>query len=187
MSESSRSNSGIVLASDRIRASMPPPPPEVVRQKVAAVAAAYEGWTDWDYDRWNLPYRPGTNKCNLFVADVLERAGIPVPNMNGAIFGVPFYPPLAGQWADPGVEIPGWIVLDREVEPGPGDIVAEKISYRDASGHVGIVVYTEDGKKLESISVSNRVRPETVLRSDFGFRDDAVSVFRRYVGPGRSL
>jgi len=165
---------------------MSPPPPETVRKQVVAAAESHLGSQAWDINRPNFPYGPGSNKCNLFVADVLNEAGVPVPNINGSFLGSPIYPPLAAQWADPSVDIPGWVVLDPATPPMPGDVVAEKINYRDASGHVGIVVAKKDGG-LATISVDSHSRPETIHRTAFGFRPDERPVFRRYVGPGRSI
>lgn len=48
-------------------------------------------------------------------------------------------PPTADQWADPKYKIPHWRVLGKEEKPKAGDVVAQQISYRDASGHVMIV------------------------------------------------
>jgi len=51
------------------------------------------------------------------------------------------YYPLAGQWADKGLEIPGWPVVSGGPDRAePGDVIAEAHHYSDATGHVGIVV-----------------------------------------------
>jgi hypothetical protein len=59
----------------------------------------------------------------------------------------------------------------------PGDVAAQKISYSDASGHVGIV--TGPGKTVSASSVTG-----TIVENDWGFRSDQQGevVFRRYVG-----
>ena len=73
-----------------------------------------------------------TNKCNLFVCDVLLDALGVCPKRHGTLGG----PLSAGDWADPSKKIPGFIVVST---PQPGDIVAIAFPYRDATGHVGIV------------------------------------------------
>ena len=184
---SSRSRNNIQNVGYKIESPMPPPAPETARKQVVQAAEKQEGSKDWDINAKRSPYPAGANKCNLFVAEMLAEAGIPVPNESGSIFGIPRYPPLAAQWADPSVEIPGWIVLPPGTQPQPGDVVAEKINYSDASGHVGIVVEKEDGSGVETMSVDSHSRPERVKRTSFGFRSTEHPVFRRYVGPGASI
>jgi RHS repeat-associated protein len=79
-----------------------------------------------------------TNKCNLFVYDVLAEAGI-APPLRPRRFGLvpPQYPPLAGDYADPTYPIPNLTVVSGP--PQAGDIIAAKKFYLDASGHAGIV------------------------------------------------
>jgi hypothetical protein len=122
------------------------------------------------------PYPADTNKCNLFVYEVLNRAGTPVP-MNVRFswrgFGNVSYPPLANEWADPGVTIAGWEVV---TNPRAGDVVA--IKGDGGSGHVGIVM--EPGKTMSVNTVSGNVKVK-----DLGFvgKDPSqAAVFRRYVG-----
>ena len=109
--------------------------------------------------------------------------------MSGSL--IPRYPPVAAQWADPKVEISGWRVLGADEQPMPGDVVAEKINWSDASGHVGIVV-EKAGGGVETMSVT-AAKPggiETIMRTNFGFRGSGnemgAPVFRRYVGSSRS-
>lgn len=128
----------------------------------------------WAYDADRPPYPPDTNKCNLFVYETLTKSGKPVPmkerwswsNMKNVK-----YPPLAGQWADPSVEIPGWEVV---TNPQPGDVAAIAHDYSDASGHVAIV-----SGPNSSISATG----EEVVENDWGFRPGQTPTFRRYVGP----
>jgi hypothetical protein len=144
---------------------------------IVAEARKHVGSGNWDEAVDRGPYGPGRNKCNLFVYEVLNAAGTPVPmkiRFSVSSFGNVKYPPLAGQWADPGVDIPGWEVVK---DPRPGDVVALKENYGDASGHVGIV--TGPGT---SVSVSSYTG--TVVENNWGFRSDHKDdvVFRRYVG-----
>ena len=75
----------------------------------------------------------------------------------------------------------------KEAGVEPGDVVAEKINYSDATGHVGIVVDNQQ-------TVSQWSSPmEIVGQNNYGFRPDndpnpngheSNAVFRRYVPPG---
>ena len=97
--------------------------------------------------------------------------------------------PTAAQWADPSFKIANWVVLKPGESPEPGDVVAEKINYSDATGHVGIVVDNQQ-------TVSQWSSPtESVGQNNYGFRSDndpnpnghrSNEVFRRYVPPGHS-
>ena len=143
---------------------------------IPAAARQHVGSAAWAHSVAKPPYSAGTNKCNLFVYEVLNGAGMPVPmriRFSWREFGNVKYPPLAGQWANPNETIPGWEVV---TNPRPGDVVAMKEDYSDASGHVGIV--TGPGT---SVSVSSLTG--TVVENDWGFRPDQKDVvFRRYVG-----
>jgi cell wall-associated NlpC family hydrolase len=143
---------------------------------IPAEAKKHVGSSAWAHSANKPPYSPGTNKCNLFVYEVLNGAGTPVPmkiRFSWRSFGNVKYPPLAGQWADPDVTIPGWEVVQ---SPRPGDVVAMKEDYSDASGHVGIV-----SGPGTSVSVSSSTG--SVVENDWGFRSDQKDVvFRRYVG-----
>lgn len=122
-------------------------------------AAEKVGSTDWSYDA-----KPQSWKCNKFVFDVLNEAGAKVPKLRG-------WPPLAGQWADPKVAIPGWAVVDGE--PQPGDVVALKRISSDATGHVAVVV--APGRSVGA-------HYDMVKEGTFGFEPDYTYTFRRYVG-----
>lgn len=145
-----------------------------IRNNIVRIAENYEGSTAWGYyvAKGNFPAR--CNKCNLYVYDVLKKAGANpgLPHVNGK------FPSTAADWANPFVKIPGWIVLTSKQAPMPGDIVAVQENYSDATGHVGIVI----GPNLTS-SFSSYT--QQVTENDWGFRSDngGWPVFRRYVGP----
>jgi cell wall-associated NlpC family hydrolase len=143
---------------------------------IPAEAVKHVGSSAWSHSANKPPYPPGTNKCNLFVYEVLNAAGTPVPmriRFSWRNFGNVKYPPLAGQWADPHQPIPGWEVV---TNPRPGDVVAVKEDYSDASGHVGIV--TGPGTSVSASSVTG-----TVVQNNWGFQPGQKDVvFRRYVG-----
>lgn len=153
------------------------------RATIAAEALKYRNRPDWAYSATKGPYGPGTNKCNLFVYDVLAAAGAPVPmrvRWSWREFGDVKYPPLAGQWADPGVNISGWVVLKVPPDsPQPGDVAAMKGDYDDASGHVGIVTSLNPPSTVSVPSDS-----PVVEERGWGFRpnEQGQVVFRRYVG-----
>lgn len=83
-------------------------------------------------------FPPKTNKCNLYVYDVLKK--------QEQVQGFPhFYrtnPPTAADWANPKFKIPGWVIIDMNQKPMSGDVVAVKEDHLDATGHVGIVIGT---------------------------------------------
>ncbi|HBL58676.1 MAG TPA: hypothetical protein DDZ80_09215 [Cyanobacteria bacterium UBA8803] len=147
-----------------------PPPQEnaIVRE-----ARRHIGSGTWAYSANRPPYGSGTNKCNLFVYEVVNNAGAPVPmqeRWSWSQFEYVQYPPLAGQWANPSFTIPGWVVV---TEPQPGDVAAIAINYSDASGHVAIV----SGPNTTISATANEV-----VENDWGFRAGQTPTFRRYGG-----
>ena len=98
------------------------------RTRVAVSYFGSEWWAPWSPHggiRW-----VGKPKCNLFVYDVLNDAGEPIPLINGGK-----YPPTASQWADSNVEIGDWIVVK---EPKTGDVIS-------TGKHLGIVLWPSYG------------------------------------------
>jgi len=158
-----------------------------VRERIAAIAKSYIGSNQWAYDKARGPYGPDTNKCNLFVHEVLGEAGAALAYMNGGVaynlFGIgdAKYPVLAGQWGDPNFAIPGWSVVNGA--PMPGDIVAQQSFYADASGHVGIYLPGSLGQH-QTVSVSSNT--QTVVHNGWGYRSSDWKkgdiVVRRYTG-----
>ena len=171
-----------------------PPPKEhfVNPAEIARLARKYVGSKRW-LDK------VGANQCNIFVFDVLNEEAAPPPMIGGNLgslrnwLGVGKNPPTAGEWADPSTDILGWKVVDcGPARALPGDIVAEQIDYRDASGHVGIVV----GLCQTASADSTASPPGTITISDYGFRRDSDKhahgkaskcIFRRRVNYCRSL
>lgn len=148
----------------------PVSPIDLIREKISAKAAAMERSPLWQYAAARGAFKPNTNKCNLFVAEMARAAEAAVPNIRGFR---KTYPPTAGDWADPGVTIRGWIVV---TVPKPGDVVAVAHRYSDATGHCGIVV----GKGQTASANANEGGRITV--NDWGFREGDAPTFRRYVG-----
>lgn len=137
---------------------------------IVQVAKTKVGRQDWMYSKEKGDFGKNTNKCNLFIFDVLVEAGIkPPPVVAKYIFLS--RPPTAGEWADPSISIQGWTIVN---EPEPGDIVAEAHNYSDATGHVGIVV-----DKKQTVSASALVGG-VIVQNDWGFRNENKPTFRRY-------
>ena len=181
-----------------------------VREQIAENAREKIGSEVYRTDREYGDFQEDSNKCNVFVADVLDEASVSPgdtrqTNLTGYAIqviadgltatpgGVPnfvspppereFVPPLAGDWADPDVELEGWEVIDpEETTPMPGDVAAEPVDYSDATGHVAIVV-SEDTTVGTDSNFHGLIR-----ETDWGFRTDGVRrgqiedvVFRRFV------
>ena len=111
------------------------------RSRIAATARKYRGSTAWAFDKRKDGFGPNTNKCNKFVYDVTKEAGAPA-TVTGSD-GKP-RPPLAAEWADPRVSIPGWRILGPNEQPQPGDVAAYKLpGHVTYTGHSGIVTSTD--------------------------------------------
>lgn len=142
-------------------------------KKIIDTAMKYRGSTVWAYsaakstrhpDGHTRDFSAGTNKCSLFVHDVLTEAGLKVPWIEyGRISRMlPWYqklsPPVAEEWATAGKLATNW---NSSSTPQPGDVGAYKVNYADASGHVGFVV-------CPGVTIS--AGSKTVLVNDAGFR-----------------
>jgi hypothetical protein len=148
---------------------------------IAEIARSYIGSTSWNYEVAKSNFKTNTNKCNLFVYEVLSEAnaspGLPNGNPIRKLFGYGS-PPTAGQWANPDYEISGWVVLSAGEQPSPGDVAAQAINYIDATGHVAIV--TGDGLTTGTSSIG----VEQIKETDWGFgvEQEGKIVFRRWEG-----
>jgi hypothetical protein len=152
------------------------------RSKIVQIAASNIDSRAWSYGARNGWYGKQTDKCNLFVHDILTQAGASPGTPNG-FFHV--YPPTAEQWADPNYFIPGFRVLGPNEAPEPGDVVAQKLGYSDATGHVMII-----GSHHDFIGTGNSGNGPHGTIEDIPFRDNlgpaeiarGPLVFRRWVG-----
>jgi hypothetical protein len=169
--------------------SFPLSPGQITRANIALTAEDYIGSTRWSYDTTDprtlaMGYPLGTNKCNLFVAQILGWNSVDVgfPN-KGQYFS---HPPKPSQWADLSYAIPGWMVLGVGAKPEPGDIAAQSASFSDASGHVMIV---GTGNTLVGTVDIPNIEPQGVV-ARIGMKQNIVPidlakgpiVFRRYTG-----
>jgi hypothetical protein len=86
---------------------------------------------------------PGDNKCNVFVYQVCQSAGVSVPLDAGG------WPPRAYDWFNSGFPIAGWSFRDLWRNPSPGQVVSRYLwdwvpivdRIPGTSAHVGIVDY----------------------------------------------
>jgi hypothetical protein len=125
----------------------------LIRQKIVESAQKHIGSPAWDFNLAKGTYPEKTDKCNLFVYEMLTGAGASPGTPHGWI-----HPsgPRAGEWADPNYAIPGWRVLGPDEPPQPGDVVAQPRDYPNgASGHVVIV-----GSNNTFIGVGKPEHPE---------------------------
>jgi RHS repeat-associated protein len=141
-------------------------------QDIVNIARGYIGSTIWAYDNSKDGIGKGKNKCNQFVGDVLNEAGIGFPNdIYGWIHSegeVGRYP-NAGEWANPYFTIPGWEIV---YDPQPGDIAAIATNYSDATGHVGIVSGL-------GTTISHSSHLDMIVENSWGFDPGQSPTFRR--------
>lgn len=133
-----------------------------------------------------VTFGSGTNKCNIFVNDVLTESGVKVAWIeHGKSTNIPFYkrlsPPTAGEWANSSKLLNSWSV---ENTPEPGDVGAYSYNYSDASGPVGIII--ADGvtisagwNKIELNDCGFRVKYNTASEPS---QEHDFTIFRRYKG-----
>jgi hypothetical protein len=145
------------------------------------------GSTEWAFSKAKGIYPANTNKCNLFVDDMLRPEGLAPPFVErGMLYTLrdkvtggnrASHPVLAGQWADEKREITGW---KRVGNPQIGDIAAYAFDYGNASGHVGIVTSLNGGVRI----TSHLPQTQTVIETDvktFMNGENHVMVYRRYM------
>ncbi len=111
-------------------------------------------------------------KCNRFVADMAFEAGYSVPAIHVIHHNWPIpdstFPPIANEWANGGVAIPGWTYLGRDVYPEPGFIAGNPFT---PIGHCGIVDY--DGWTISARYDGISRKAETMLDGNCGYNKPA--------------
>jgi hypothetical protein len=154
----------------------------LIRQKIIEAAQKQIGSTDWDTDVAKGNFPKGTNKCNLFVHEMLIGAGASPGLPNGHWYSWNHYPPAAGQWADPSYAIPGWRVLGPGESPQPGDVAAQPGYYTDATGHVVIVgpnnTFTGVGQSTKPERIESIPKKDNIVR----LPAKGPLLYRRFVG-----
>ena len=130
--------------------------------------------------RWAKSASPsGYSKCNIFVQDVLSELGI----FDGEYLS-------AGTWGNPNIDIPGWKIISPD-QVQCGDIAAYKYTTSDASGHMGIMFYSNSKSDWTLIYAGSSQHPEQIVKSIFftpsragvqSWFDKYKWIFRRYIG-----
>jgi hypothetical protein len=162
-------------------------------RRILMEALSHRGSTQWAGNKskqslvhptlkQSVEFPANTNKCNLFVYDVLTSIGVNVALIeHGKSKYLPYFskvsPPLAGEWADSGRLLNSWKV---ERSPLPGDVGAYAVNYSDASGHVGFVLtqgvcISAGWEKVEVNDAGFRHASGNAMESDHDF-----TIFRRY-------
>ncbi len=160
-----------------------------VQQLIAQAALSYVGSTNW-LDT------AGHNQCNIFVKAVLQQVGLtpPMSPVNPSwqhraayllgLVDTPAYPAQAKDWATPSTNLKCWrAVTVTQVPVGPkplppdisepGDVIAQAINYSDATGHVGIIVGTQQTASADSAATCVSGAPAGIIDiTNFGFRPD---------------
>jgi hypothetical protein len=159
---------------------------QIVRNLIAQIAQSDVGSQNW-LDQ------VGSNKCNIFVHDVIQQAGSTPPQSDktGMAHRIAYYlglvdsanyPAQAGDWANPNKTLGLWqtLIVPSGAPAGTlppdlslaGDVIAEAIQYSDATGHVGIVA--RPGHTISADSAVNCYNPPTpagtITDTDYGFR-----------------
>ncbi len=158
---------------------------ESTADRIARIAAANEGGEEWRTSKFrrarrnkNVVFGEGKNKCNLFVYEVLLRAGISPPTSSGK----GEWPARAEEWADTSIRnLSGWALVENGGMQA-GDVVAlarwSIFSTTEASGHVAIAVSSDR-------TVGTGRDDGRIERGKFGSRwHEFGVVVRRYVGKG---
>jgi hypothetical protein len=184
-----------------------PPPPlpspprtpiDGIRGIVADVANSKTNSQDYLVAKSKGNFGPGSDKCNLLVADIIEESGLPrpqVPYKNEGVKGKisntmgRMRDPDANEWANPKVKIPGWSEPRPLSEARPGDVIAQQ---HGNGGHAGMIVWNPDQGKLLTVSVNTADKiPGLVTQNPWGFREppyngekpgDPAPVVRHYIG-----
>ena len=92
-------------------------------------------------------------------------------------------PALAGEWADPKVDIPNWVVLAPDQKPEPGDVAAYKLHHQPGhapyTGHSGIVTSVDSNGTVHAIAAhGDVVGPDDKFNSIYGRK----VAYRRFEG-----
>lgn len=147
--------------------------------RAAEIAGSYRYNKRWLVEAEKGQFGRNSDKCNLFVSDVLREAGLDSPARHNGWGG----PINAAEWANRSLSRIGhWQIVDGP--PEPGDVIAEITGHDPRNpkvvyAHVGVVV--GDGR---TASASTRVYPPgMVVMNDWGFRNEDLGkrVIRRYV------
>ena len=138
------------------------------RQRIASIASSKEGSLDSLVNKAKGNYKAGSDKCNEFVADTIQEAGLPRPQVpyTGWRGGFGSRDPDANEWANPKIAIPGWSSPLPLPAAQPGDVIAQA---HGQWGHSGIVVSLTPGR--QTASVNTAAKPAGIITvNNWGFR-----------------
>ena len=107
--------------------------PQLKNVTAFKTAVSLIGSTQYAYATENGDFSAGTNKCNLFVYDVLTRAGYSAPVRKR--FGIVRGPATAGSLANDDIPNTKLVSLD---QARIGDVMSWAMNYSDATGHTTI-------------------------------------------------
>ncbi len=151
--------------------------PREPRIRVFEAAAQQIGTSDYAFDvRLNDDFPEKVNKCNKFVADMVEKAGVPFPPHVSWLRGIVDRPAVSGTLGDPDAKLPRLNVVPSS-EAKIGDVAAYKKFYIRASGHSVIYAGTVE-------IVKGRVGERLGKDEEATFR--AAPNMRGYISPGSS-
>jgi RHS repeat-associated protein len=147
-------------------------------QKIAAAAKAQDGSHSYDIKNVNVSnmqiFKPGSDKCNEFVADTVKSADgtRPVVDSTGKI-------PTAAQFANSNVKITGLSAPEPLANAKPGDVIAQdhgpNAKTGNEEGHVGIVVSVpHDGQPGQTASANANLGGQVTV-NDWGFRSTTAN------------
>jgi hypothetical protein len=169
-----------------------------VKNSLVDVARINIGKTDWaklkrrvvSKDPRVPPFESPSNKCNLFVYEMLMAAGYEVPlkaRVRKKDLKTVFGPPNAGDdWASH-----RWSPVMNNFNlvdlPEPGDIIAWSNWFWDASGHVGIVTYplptkpeTKSLSAGESAEMNLKMVRQTISAGEYSIVEDSTHFWHFY-------
>ena len=149
------------------------------------LAKSKVGSTDWAYSKERQvgslgKFPAGSNKCNLFVYEMVTGAGYSVPtkiHTRRLHMGSYQIPPNAGDWASPTGSVGTSEVI---ASPEPGDVVAwSHPEWTDATGHVAIISYPEDAKQQsknlapgDNVAIDLQMRRRVIGANQFTVDED---------------
>ncbi len=143
---------------------VPPVPHPGTQSFIGGTASAFKGTGYWQsgwFGGLHGEVKPFSNKCNIFVGDVLDMNGIGLPKMHAK-----GEYPLAEDFGNPKIpQIGPFVIVNGE--PQPGDIISD-------GHHVGIVV-----AGYHQTASTNAFKGGIVDVNDWGFRKGQHPVIRR--------
>ncbi|WP_280192443.1 CHAP domain-containing protein [Delftia sp. PS-11] len=144
------------------------------RALIEKIAISHNASKLWAYSTKKDNFPANSNKCNKFVYDVLQEAGI---DARISIHGQR-RAPLAAEWADRNTEIQNWRVISAPESRQAGDVAAYSLpgGGTSFSGHTGFIVHIAG--VLSNISAHD----DAVYPIPNQFEFETKVAYRRYIG-----